>query len=358
MASPRFAFDRALVLVASCAGILTAIVVLALSWPAPDGLFMARLLDSANLLMSILVLVIALLIAWRAGQHAPNMAIALALTTIYVSVVLELLFDRFQVAPRGAQIVQMLLFFVGAAFYIRASQRFPRALSADDIAASPTIWGQALPLRQAATFLLHPAAAWIIAATATVVIVLTANIHVFVPMWMAVTATGIVFFYIALRGPDAESRRKVLWFFEAALAAALTTIAAGAIELTLPDSVSLDTRAVIHLVLNIAGGLVMVVSFAAAVFFAGAISPALIVRKTLVYAATVTALLFVFAVFEIYVAHSVIHALHVNDRFASAVLGAIFGLAFHPVKQRIEHLMKRLAPKGEAGPGTAIAAPR
>jgi hypothetical protein len=37
----------------------------------------------------------------------------------------------------------------------------------------------------------------------------------------------------------------------------------------------------------------------------------------------------------------------VSDRFASAVLGAIFGLAFHPLKHRIEHFMKRFAPKDE-----------
>ena len=109
-----------------------------------------------------------------------------------------------------------------------------------------------------------------------------------------------------------------------------------------------DVRAVIQQIFSIASGLIMVICFAAAVFYAGAISPALIVRKTLVYGATVGLLLFLFAVVEIYVAHSLIHALHVNDRFASAVLGAIFGLAFHPLKHRIEHFLKRFAPKDKA----------
>ena len=68
--------------------------------------------------------------------------------------------------------------------------------------------------------------------------------------------------------------------------------------------------------------------------------------------ATVALLLFLAAVVEIYVAHSLIHALHVNDRFASAILGAIFGLAFHPLKHRIEHFLKRFAPKD-----TAVAEP-
>ncbi len=353
MASPRLAFGRILVLVASAAGIIAAVALLALSWPAPAGLFMARLLDLATLVTCLLVLGITLLIAWRAGDHAPNIAIALSLTFIYGSIVVALLFDRLQVTTLIRPIVQTLLFFLGSALFIRSSQLFPRKLTAFDIASSPTIWGKSPPLQKAAAYLLHPAAAWIISATATAVILFTADVHVFLPMWMAITATGIVYFYITLRGADIEARHKVLWFFEAALAAAITTIAAGALDLTLGHSMTPDVRAVIQLIFNIVNGLVMVICFAAAVFYAGAISPALIVRKTLVYGATVALLLFLAAVAEIYVAHSLIHALHVNDRFASAVLGAVFGLAFHPLKHRIEHFLKRFAPKEDAGVGPA-----
>jgi hypothetical protein len=39
----------------------------------------------------------------------------------------------------------------------------------------------------------------------------------------------------------------------------------------------------------------------------------------------------------------------VNDRFASAIFGAIFGLAFNPLKHRIEHFLKRFAPNGKGG---------
>jgi hypothetical protein len=349
MASSRLEFGRVLVLAASTAGIIAAAALLALSWPAPGGLFMARLLESATLITCLLVLGIALLIAWRAGDHAPNIAIALSLAFIYGSIVVALLFDRLHGMPLTRPIVQTLLFFLSSALYIRSSQLFPRKLSAADIASSPTIWGKSPPLQKAATFLLHPAAAWIISATATAVILIAADARVILPMWMAITATGIVYFYITLRGPDIEARHKVLWFFEAALAAAITTIAAGALDLALGNSMTPAVRAVIQLIFNIVNGLTMVICFAAAVFYAGAISPALIVRKTLVYGATVALLLFLFAVIEIYVAHSLVHALHVNDRFASAVLGAIFGLAFHPLKQRIEHFLKRFAPKEKTG---------
>ena len=60
----------------------------------------------------LLVLGIAMLIAWREGNHAPNIAIALALTFIYGSVVVTLLFDRLHVMPLVGQIVRLLLFFL------------------------------------------------------------------------------------------------------------------------------------------------------------------------------------------------------------------------------------------------------
>ena len=106
----------------------------------------------------------------------------------------------------------------------------------------------------------------------------------------------------------------MLWFFEAALAAAIITMFAGALDLALGNSVRPDVRAVIQLIFNIATGLTIVICLATAVFYAGAMSPALIVRKTLVFGATVALLLFLFAVVEIYIAHSLIHALNVNDR--------------------------------------------
>jgi len=350
MASPRFGFGRLLVLVASLAGIVASVVVLAFSWPAPADLFLARLTESTGIVTCLLVLVITLLIGWRGGNHAPNIAIALSLTFIYGSIVVTLLFERLHFAPTLRPYVQLLMFLLSGAFYIRSAQVFPRQLTAEDVASSPTIWGKSKPLKEAAIFLLHPAAAWGIAATATAALFANPSIHVFFPMWMVITATGLLFFYITFRGPDVESRNKVLWFFEAAVAAAILTIVSGALTLVLPTSTSPTFHAVLNLIFSIVTGLAMVTCFAAGVFYAGAISPALIVRKTLVFGATVALLLFLCAVVEIYVAHTIIHALHVDDRFASAVLGAIFGLAFHPLKQRIEHFMKRFAPKGVANP--------
>jgi hypothetical protein len=34
-----------------------------------------------------------------------------------------------------------------------------------------------------------------------------------------------------------------------------------------------------------------------------------------------------------------------SDRFASALLGTLFGLAFHPIKNRMEHALRRFDPE-------------
>jgi hypothetical protein len=106
-----------------------------------------------------------------------------------------------------------------------------------------------------------------------------------------------------------------------------------------------ELREVLQLIVSIANALAMVICFAAAVFYAGAVTPALIVHKTLVYGAPVAALLFLFAAVEVCIVESLVHALHVDDRFASAFLGALFGLGFHPLRHRIGHSLRRFAPK-------------
>ena len=76
-------------------------------------------------------------------------------------------------------------------------------------------------------------------------------------------------------------------------------------------------------------------------FYAGAISPALVIRKTFVYGATAALLLFAYATVEAYVVNLLVDVTGINDRFASALLGALFGLAFHSIKNRMEHLLRR-----------------
>src|SRR5262245_42669120 len=79
-----------------------------------------------------------------------------------------------------------------------------------------------------------------------------------------------------------------------------------------------------------------------AVFYADAISPTLVIRKTFVYDATVALLLFVYATAEAFVANLLVDKIGMNSSFANALLGTLLALAFHPIKNRMEHARRRL----------------
>lgn len=72
--------------------------------------------------------------------------------------------------------------------------------------------------------------------------------------------------------------------------------------------------------------------------------------QTLVYGATISALLFLFAAFEIFIVERLVELFEVTDHIATAFLGAAFGLAFHPMKHRIERLLHKFAPQGGSLP--------
>jgi hypothetical protein len=77
----------------------------------------------------------------------------------------------------------------------------------------------------------------------------------------------------------------------------------------------------------------------------GAISPTLVIRKTFVYGVTVALLLFAYATMEVFVANLLVDKIGVSNSFANALLGTLLALAFHPIKNRMEHGRKRLGPR-------------
>jgi hypothetical protein len=107
------------------------------------------------------------------------------------------------------------------------------------------------------------------------------------------------------------------------------------------DNPSEALRLIVNVTLNSINCLAIVGFAAAAVFYAGAISPALVIRKSLVFGLTTALLLFVFATVAAFMHHQIVRLLHVTDTFASSLLGGLFGLTFHPVKHYFEHLLKR-----------------
>ncbi len=333
---------RWLVIAVSVAGILAAAVTLVLIWsttsntPLPE-----RINDSTAQGAALLLLSVTFLIAWRAGDHPPNVAMALALVFTFSNDAFVTLLDEMHGNVRVRNVVATLTFILGAGFYIRASQLFPRTLTTDDIASSPAIWGRIKPLRLVLIFFLRAPAVWVFVTGATLLTVFAGNPHFFEAIRLVIVLIGLLYFYVTYRASDVETRRKVLWFFEAALATLVIGLGADGVNAVLHGTGSSTLRVVLSVFINSAKCLAQVICISAAVFYAGAISPALVIRKTFIYGATAALLLFTYAIVEAFLVNLLVDVTSISDRFASALLGTLFGLTFHPIKNRMEHALRR-----------------
>ena len=329
---------RWLVIAVSVAGMVVAAATLVLLWTARAGTPLPERINDSTAIGSILILLgVAFLIVWRAGDHPPNVSIALAVAFINSNNAFWMLLEELRVSAAIRVPVYVLTFILGAGFYIRASQLFPRALTPDDIVCSPTIWGRIKPLRVVLIFFLRARAVWVFVIVVSLLPFIGATRLVIVLM-------GLVYFYVMYRSGDVGTRSKVLWFLEAALAVFVIGLLAVGVNAALHGTRS-PTLRVIHLVLfNAANCLAQVICISAAVFYAGAISPALVIRKTFVYGATAALLLFAYATIEAFVANLLVDVMGVSDRLANALLGTLLALAFHPIKNRMEHALQRFGP--------------
>jgi hypothetical protein len=343
--SLRVRAGRWLVIAVSVAGMAAAAVSLVLIWTATAGTPLPERINNSMSLGSGLVLLgVAFLVAWRAGDHPPNVSIALAVVFIASHDAFLTLLEELRVNAGIGAPVLALTFILGAGFYIRASQLFPRTLTPDDIACSPTIWGRIKPLRVVLVFFLRARAVWVFVAVATLLPVFVSNPHFREAIRLVIVLTGLVYFYVMYRSGDVETRRKVLWFLEAALAAFVIGLVGEGVNAVLHGTGSPTLRVVLSVSINAANCLALVICISAAVFYAGAISPALVIRKTFIYGMTAALLLFTYAIVEAFLVNLLVDVTSISDRFASALLGTLFGLAFHPIKNRMEHALRRLSP--------------
>jgi hypothetical protein len=336
---------RWLVIAVSVAGMLAAAASLVLIWnTTAETSLPKRINDSTAMGSALLLLGVAFLIAWRAGDHSPNVAMALALAFTFSNDAFVTLLDEMHGNVRVRNVVATLTFILGAGFYIRAAQLFPRKLTPLDIASSPTLWGKMRPLRAVLIFFLHAPAVWAFVTAAQLLQHVAANLHFAEAIRLLIVLMGVVYFYLMYRSGDTEARSKVLWFFEAAFASLILSLIAEGVRAVLHGSGSPTLRVTLSVLIYFLNSLALVVCISAAVFYAGAISPALVIRKTFIYGATAALLLFGYAIVESYVVNLVVEVAGISDRFASALLGTLFGLAFHPIKNRMENALRRFGP--------------
>src|SRR5437762_4415687 len=331
---------RWLVIAVSGAGMLAAAATLVLIWMA-DTPLPTRINESMVLGSALLLLGVAFLVACRAGDHPPNVSMALAVAFINGNAAFMLLLEELRVNAAIGEPVAVLTFILGAGFYIRASQLFPRTLTPADIASSSTIWGRITPLRLALIFFLRAPAVWVLVTGAMLLAVFVRNPHFAEAIRLVIVLIGLVYFYVMYRSGDVETRRKVLWFFEAALSVFVIGLIGEGVNAALHGTGSPTLHVGLSVSINAVNCLAQVICISAAVFYAGAISPALVIRKTFIYGMTAALLLFTYATVEAFVANLLVDVLGVSDRFANALLGTLLALAFHPIKNRMEHALRR-----------------
>ena len=347
--APHAGLQRWLVLVAAAIGVLLAAFGLVHAWESEVRSLRLRLYDTIELATCCAMFCIAWLIAWRAGHSVASLSIALALTGIFLSDALYLILSSFGFKDDlVSETIHTFWFGVGAALFIRAAQFFPELITAERIAASTTLWGRWKVTRYVLTALLRPAVLWSVAMGQAVISTLLRAGAASQAVNLCVIGLGIIYFYINYRGSDAEGRHKVLWFLAAAIATAAITLILIAVVAALGDGGSETLRMVIGVTLRSLQSIAVLGCIAAAVFYVGAISPSLVIRKTMVYGMTTALLLFIFASVEVFLHHQLVHWLGVTDTFASSLIGGVFGLAFHPVKHYLEHLLDGLRGKRPA----------
>src|SRR5439155_14710 len=78
---------------------------------------------------TLLLLAVAFLVAWRADDQPPNVSMALALAFIFSNDAFLMLLEKLRVNAAIRAPVAVLTFILGAGFYIRAAQLFPRTLT-------------------------------------------------------------------------------------------------------------------------------------------------------------------------------------------------------------------------------------
>jgi hypothetical protein len=344
----RLRAARWLVIAVSVAGMFAAAATLVLIWNASAATPLPhRISETTAVTSGLLMLAVAFVIAWRAGDQPPNVSMALALTFVFGSDIIASLLEQLRTPTPVRMPVNLLFFILGAAFYIRASQRFPRQLKPLDIASSPTIWGKVPSLRAVLIFFLRAPAVWVFVTALTLVALLTDNPYISEASRLTIVLLGLLYFYVSYRSGDVETRAKVLWFFEAALATLVFGLVYAGVRAVLHGSGSPTLSVVLSVLLYSVNFLAQVVCISAAVFYAGAVSPTLVIRKTFVYGATAALLLFIYATVEAFIVNVLVDKLGVNDRFAGAFLGTVLALTFHPIKNRMDHALRRFGSRAQ-----------
>jgi hypothetical protein len=333
---------RVLAFIVSLAGICAASFLLWTTSSASDLAFVHSMQNIVRAGSTLCFSALALLIVLKAGDHPANVAMAAAIAVVFsVDTVSQVLFPYCSHSVSLLSALKLSLFILGAGFYLRASQMFPLPLDRFDVYGSPTVWGRTAFTRYPLALLLRSWITWVFVVSVTLLAFFAPFSGFFAAARIFLILVGIAYFHISFASGNPDVRRKVLWFLVGVLAVALLSVVDLGVKVTIGTSFSSEIREFVSLGLDVTSTLVILACLSTALFYAGAVSPTLVLRKTVVYGAIVTVFLFAFSVFQDLVIDSLVEGLGVSDRFMGAIMATLFGLAFYPVARRAEKLLRR-----------------
>jgi hypothetical protein len=156
------------------------------------------------------------------------------------------------------------------------------------------------------------------------------------------------------RGADAEGRRRIYWVLEGFLLATAIAVVASALKLLQDVTGYTPPLRFWYPLAIVAAFTALLACLAIAMFYAGAVDPALAIRRTAVAGLVGLAMVVLFAALEQALQGWLGARLGLSDRAGGIMTGVMVGFAFEPVRARTAAFVERvLAP----GRGAAIVAP-
>jgi hypothetical protein len=288
------------------------------------------------------LLLIVPFVIWRgeASRGVRTWALSLAFTGLNGALI-ALYSDHppfLSVTLREAAVIS---FWLALGLVLRASQDFPDPLRAADLARDSKAWRSLPWLRVLLRALLHPLAVW------ALILSLVLASHV-LPRWfdaaikISVVALGAAYWRAHWQVGNELQRRKVGWLLQSGLTyLALYFLGLAVFGAIGPGPSTFHT--IVSLIFNLLSMILINLCIVLAIFRAGAVNPALVVRRTFVYGVTAAMLTFGLEVGAHLVAETLKETLAISDRLQGAVLGTFAGLAFRPVTHRLHLLFDHLS---------------
>jgi hypothetical protein len=331
----------------------------------------------AHIAVSLAAAAFALALVWRAGQRPEARALALLLSTAF--------FPSFSAASLGMPYpalvaMQGVLHWVYLGAFVRFAALFPRPLTLDDLEGA----AQARAARRGREpravgrmrWMLNPAAVWGGVAGAAALAVggtltrqpLVQVLLVPVLVWSLVRGLGLLRAGYAVADPVGQ--RRILWVVQGLYTMLwLGVVMVGSIGYGIlegyravrdgvaPDQITIPAGVLATVaVTQSLAVLVMMLCFAFAIFFQGALDPALALRRTTIYGGLAVCGALLFAAVENAASSLLAGMLGMSEGMGAAVAGGVVALAFGPLRDRIARVVEaRLGSDEPEAPAAEVA---